>query len=110
MPSTDVTFGITRYTGALIESVETDDTIQVAELAGSNGEIARVHPYQTKTEFSVKGHGTMSVALGVGSSGITGLDSAGVSVIKSIKKTDGNNKFDDWDFSGTHYPSATAVT
>lgn len=108
MSTPDVTFGITRYTGALIESVETDDTVNVAELAGSDGEIARVKTFQSKTEFSVKGHGTMAVVPGVGSSGITGY-TAGVTVIKSVKKTDHNTNFDDWDFSGTNFPSATSI-
>jgi len=66
MPASDVTFGITRHGGALIDSVETDDSVQVKELAGSDGEIARVRPYRKMTEGSVKGHGTLSVVPGVG--------------------------------------------
>ena len=32
MPANDVKFGITRHEGALIDSVETDDSVQVKEL------------------------------------------------------------------------------
>ena len=46
MPANDVKFGISRHTGTLIDSVETDDSVQVKELPGSDGEIARVKPYQ----------------------------------------------------------------
>ena len=42
MPASDVKFGITRHEGALIDSVETDDSVQIKELAGSDGEIARI--------------------------------------------------------------------
>ena len=109
MPATDVTFGIKRHTGTLIDSVETDDSVQVAELPGSDGEIARVHPYQSKTEFSVKGHGTLTVVPGVGSAGITGI-TGGVTVIKSVKKTDHNTNFDDFEYAGSNYPNAQTVT
>ena len=57
MPANDVKFGISRHAGTLIDSVETDDSVQVKELPGSNGEIARVKPYRKMTEGSVKGHG-----------------------------------------------------
>ena len=47
MPASDVKFGITRHTGALIDSVETEDSVQVKELPGSDGEIARVNAWRT---------------------------------------------------------------
>ena len=108
MPATDVTFGITRHTGALIDSVETDDQVTIAELSGSDGEIARVKPHASKTTFSVKGHGTLTVVPGVGSSNITTL-TTGLTVIQSVKKTDHNTNWDDWEYSGTNYPSAIAA-
>lgn len=46
MPARDVKLGITRHEGALIDSVETDDSLQVKELVGSDGEIARVNTLQ----------------------------------------------------------------
>ena len=46
MPANDVKFGISRHAGTFIDSVETDDSVQVKELPGSNGEIARVNPQQ----------------------------------------------------------------
>ena len=35
-----------RHTATLIDSVETDDSVQVKELPGSNGEIARVNAWR----------------------------------------------------------------
>ena len=46
MPANDVKFGISRHAGTLIDSVETDDSVQVKELPGSNGEIARVNAWR----------------------------------------------------------------
>ncbi len=68
MPANDVKFGICRagdmrralrvlrwrcraahcrHAGTLIDSVETDDSVQVKELPGSNGEIARVNAWRS---------------------------------------------------------------
>ena len=106
MPASDVKFGISRHEGALIESVETDDSVQIKELAGSNGEIARVKPYRKMTEGSVKGHGQLSVVPGVGESG---LSNAGVTVITNVKKSESNEDFDGWEYSFKNYPNAEAV-
>jgi len=108
MPATDVKFGITRHAGTLIDSVETDDSVQVKELAGSNGEVARVHSYKRMTEGSVKGHGELAIVPGVGSSAVTGFDT-GVTVITNVKKSESNEDFDGWEYSFKHYPTAEAV-
>ena len=109
MPASDVKFGITRHTGALIDSVETDDTVQVKELAGSDGEIARVKTYRQMTEGSVKGHGDLSIVPGVGDPGVSGLPTGGVTVITNVKRNESNEDFDGWDYSFKHYPNAESV-
>ena len=130
MPANDVKFGISRHTGTLIDSVETDDSVQVKELAGSDGEIARVNawrasallqnaertlhgrrsvnPYRKMTEGSVKGHGALTVVPGVGESGVSGV-AGGVTVITNVKKSENNEDFDGWEYSFKHYPTAEAV-
>lgn len=111
MAATDVKFGITRHEGALIESVDTTDKIDVKELPGSSGDIARVHDYNPTTDFSVKGHGTLTLTPGFGDSGITDIDEAlsGVTLIKEVKRSEANQDFDGWEYSGTHYPNAESV-
>jgi hypothetical protein len=94
----------------LIDSVETDESVQVKELAGSNGEIARVKTYRTMTEGSAKGHGQLSVVPGVGASGVTGVAATGVTVITNVKKSESNEDFDGWEYSFKNYPSAESVT
>lgn len=93
MPANDVKFGISRHAGALIDSVETDDSVQIKELAGSDGEIARVKPYRQMTEGSVKGHGELSVVPGVGDPGVSGLPTGGVTVITNVKRSENNEDF-----------------
>ena len=108
MPSADVTFGITRYQGSLIESVETTKSVQVKELIGSDGEVARVKVYKTMTEGSVKGYGSITIALGIGDSGVSGV-SGGVTVIHELKLSEKNEDFNTWEFSFKNYPNATAA-
>ena len=108
MPATDVKFGITRHAGALIDSVESSDKVDKKELKGSNGDVARVHTYNPTTSFSVKGHGTLTVVPGVGSSGITDL-AGGLTVIDEVKHTESNDDFDGWEYSGMNYPNAQQV-
>ena len=109
MPATDVKFGITRHAGALIDSVESTKKIEKKELRGSNGNIARVHPYNPTTSFSVKGHGTTTVVPGIGASGITDL-TGGVTLIEEFKASESNDDFDGWEYSGMIYPNAQEVT
>lgn len=108
MPATDVKFGITKHAGALIESVEVTNKKDKKVLKGSNGEDARVKGYNPTKSFSVKGHGSLTVAPGIGASGITGI-TGGVTFIDEVKETEANEDFDGWDYSGTHHPSAQDV-
>jgi len=108
MPATDVKFGITRHEGALIETLETSDKIEKKVLKGSDGVDARVKAFNTTTSFSVKGHGSLTVAVGIGDPEIDGI-SGGVSVIEELKKHEQNDDFDGWEYSGTNHPEAEDV-
>jgi len=109
MPASDVKFGISRHQGTLIDSVETDESLQVKELPGSDGEIARVKLYRKTTEGSVKGHGALAVVPGVGDPGVSGLAAGGVTVITNVKRTESNEDFDGWEYSFKNYPNAEAL-
>lgn len=108
MPATDVTFGITRHAGALIDSVETTTSVEKKVLKGSTGNDVRIKAYNQTTSFSVKGHGTTSVVPGFAGSGISGL-TGGVTLIETFKRTDTNDDFDSFEYSGTHYPNGQDV-
>jgi len=107
--ATTATFGISRVTGALIQSVETTDKIEKKVLKGSNGNDALVKPYNPTTTGSVKGHGALTVVPGVGDSGVSGLGTGGVTIIDDVKKTEGNEEFAGWEYAFTYYPNATVL-
>lgn len=110
MSATDVKFGISRFAGALIESVETTDKVETKELRGSDGNFARVHTYNPTADFSVKGHGEMTlVPGGTETPDIDGFPVDGYTVLKELKRTESNDDFDGWEISGTNYPNAEVV-
>src|SRR5262245_40038399 len=108
MPATDVKFGITKHAGALIESVETTKKVEKKVLKGSTGNDARVKTYNPTTSFSVKGHGALTVAPGIGNAGISTI-TGGVTVIEELKESEANEDFDGWEYSGTNHPTAQDV-
>jgi len=108
MPATDVTFGITLNPGALIDSVEVEAKIEQKALKGSDGNVARVHVFNPTNSGSVKGHGALTVVPGVGNPGVTGI-TAGVTVITSVKNSEKNEDFSDWEYQFENYPNATEV-
>jgi len=109
MPATDVTFGITKHQGALIESVELERKVEQKALKGSNGNVARVHVYNPTNSGSVKGHGALSIVPGIGDPGVAGA-SAGVTVITSVKETESNDDFGSWEYQYENYPHAQEVS
>ncbi|MDR3406380.1 MAG: hypothetical protein P4L99_28100 [Chthoniobacter sp.] len=108
MPATDVKFGITRNTGALIETLESTDKVEKKVLKGSDGNAARVKTFNPTTTFSVKGHGTLTIVPGIGTSGITDI-AGGITVIDEVKRDEKNDDFDGWSYSGENYPNAQSV-
>ena len=109
MPATDVTFGITKHQGALIESVELEKKTEMKALKGSNGNVARVHVYNPTNSGSVKGHGELSIVPGIGDAGVAGA-TTGVTVITSVKETESNDDFASWEYQYENYPNAQEVS
>lgn len=102
---TALSFGIQSHSGAFIESIDCDATIEVAELLDSQGKVGRVHPWKPMSKGTVKGHDTMTVAPGEGDPGL-GV-SGGVTLITSVKTSEGNDKYNGWEYSWSNYPDAT---
>ena len=109
MPATDVTFGITKCSGALIDSVEVEHKIEQKALKGSNGDVARVHVFNPTNSGSVKGHGTLTVVPGIGDPGVNGI-TGGVTVITSVKESESNEDFGGWEYQFDHYPNAESLS
>ena len=97
-------FGIVSNSGTLIEAIDNDATVEVAELLDSTGEVARAHPYKNMSKGTVKGHGTISVLPGVGDAGVGA--NGGVTIITSLKNSEKNTEWNGWEYSYTVYPGA----
>lgn len=107
--ATDVHIGCTLHAGALTEEVEITQNIEEKVLKDHLGVNARVKAINPTKDFSVKGHGTLTATLGIGSAGISSI-TTGISVIKQIKYTEKHDDYDGWTYNGTNHPSAQSVT
>ncbi|GEM_PF-6254523 len=107
--ATSVTFGISRVTGTFIQSVETTAKIETKVLKNSKGQSALINTYDPTTSGSVKGHGALALAPGIGDPGVSGLGTGGVSVIEEVKNTEGNEEFAGWDYNFKYFPNGTAL-
>lgn len=104
MPSANG-FGITQVDGESIESVDVSFDTETKMLMNAYGEFSEAKVYDVTASFSVKGFGTPSVSIG-GSSGAPDLVSGKV-IVTSVKRTQTNEDFERFEYSGTAYLSAS---
>lgn len=104
MPSTNG-FGINQLGGESIESVDVSFDTESKLLIDAYGEFSEAKIYDITASFSVKGSGTPSVSIG-GASGAPDLVSGKV-IITSVKRTQTNEDFERFEYSGTAYLSAS---
>jgi hypothetical protein len=103
MPSANG-FGISALTGTLIESVEISYESEEKMLMDRLGEFSEARLIDTTTTFTVRGSGEPTVTIGGTSGAPTGAE--GKIVITSVKRTQVNDDFEKFEYSGTAYPSA----
>jgi hypothetical protein len=99
--------GVQSVSAELIESVETTKSLDTKMIMSSEGGFGAGKGFDPKFEFSVKGRGAATVDAGgaVGAylpEGITG----GVTVITSVKLSEKNDDFNEFEISGVNYPQA----
>lgn len=104
MPSANG-FGISALTGTLIESVEISYESEEKMLMDRLGEFSEARLIDTTTTFTVRGAGDTGVTVGGTSGAPTGAD--GKVVITSVKRTQVNDDFEKFEYSGTAYPGAS---
>lgn len=103
MPSANG-FGIQALVGTLIESVEISYDSETKMLMDRAGEFSEARVMDITHGFTVRGAGDTGVTIGGTSGAPTGVD--GKVVITSIKRTQTNEDFERFEYSGTAYPSA----
>lgn len=103
MPSANG-FGITLVADTLAESVDVSFETDVKVLIDKSGEFNQAQVYDVTASFSVKGSGSTAIAIGSASGAPSNL--SGKVVITSVKKSQSNEDFEKFEYSGTCYLNA----
>lgn len=104
MPSANG-FGISALTGTLIESVEISYDSETKMLMDRSGEFSEARVMDTTHGFTVRGAGDTGVVIGGTSGAPTGVN--GKVVVTSIKRTQTNEDYERFEYTGTAYPNAS---
>jgi hypothetical protein len=109
MPAVTAAIGISSFTSGTISKVTTSRKTETKVLKDRTGAFSAACTYDPTAEFSVEGSGDYpSITLGVASSNIPSTISGGIIVIDSYSKTEKNDDFASWKYSGKQFPGATA--
>ncbi len=94
-------FGLTPPTGGTVEESTSEDEIEIKTIKDATGTTCRAVPSKMiKTTVTLKGRGLASIALAAGALGGT------VKVI-SVKNTESNDDFPNYEMTGTSYATAS---
>ena len=105
MPVGPSNIGITQATGTLLESVEWERKLEEKVIKDLSGGFGQGQAFDPLIEFSVKGRGDTAMAVGVGASGIAAI-TGGTTLILKVKRSQKNDDFNSFEYSGTNYPNA----
>jgi len=105
MPAGPSNIGITQATGTLLESVEWERKLEQKVIKDLSGGFGQGQAFDPLIEFSVKGRGDTAMAVGVGASGIAAI-TGGTTLILKVKRSQKNDDFNSFEYSGTNYPNA----
>ena len=105
MPAGPSNIGITQATGTLLESVEWERKLEEKVIKDLSGGFGQGQTFDPLIEFSVKGRGDTAMAVGVGASGIAAI-TGGTTLILKVKRSQKNDDFNSFEYSGTNYPNA----
>lgn len=100
------TFGITKISGTLVESVDVTLTAETKELITSAGAHSTARNVDTQFSFSVKGKGDLpAISLGGDVGEPTGV--TGKVIVTKITTSQTNEDWQGWSYDGVAYPAAT---
>ena len=105
MPAGPSNIGITQATGTLLESVEWERKLEEKVIKDLSGGFGQGQAFDPLIEFSVKGRGDTAMAVGVGATGIAAI-TGGTTLILKVKRSQKNDDFNSFEYSGTNYPNA----
>lgn len=100
------TFGITKITGTLVESVDCTLTGETKELINADGTHSEATIMDTQFSFSVKGKGDLpAITLGGAAGEPDGV--TGKVIVTKITEMQTNEDWQGWSYDGVAYPAAT---
>jgi len=105
MPAGPSNIGITQATGTLLESVEWERKLEEKVIKDLSGGFGQGQAFDPVLEFSVKGRGDTAMAVGIGAAGISAI-TGGTTLILKVKRSQKNDDFNSFEYSGTNYPNA----
>ena len=103
--------GVQSVTAELIESVESTKQMESKMIMSNEGGFGEARTFDPTYEFTVKGRGTTSVKAGDESAAgyMPDIISGGRTIITSVKMTQTNDDYNEFEISGVNYPEATAL-
>jgi len=100
------TFGITKITGTLINSVDVTHSAETKQLINASGQFAAARNVDDSFQFSVSGFGDLpSIAVGDNSGAPDGV--SGKIVITKVTLSESNDDWNKWSYDGTAYAHAS---
>ena len=101
--------GVQSVTAELIESVETTKSLDTKIIMSSEGGFGAGKGFDPKFEFTIKGRGTTTMDAGGNPTMIPEGITGGITVITSVKVSEKNDDFNEFEISGVNYPQAQAL-
>ena len=101
--------GVQSVTAELIESVETTKSLDTKMIMSSEGGFGAGKGFDPKFEFTIKGRGTTTMDAGGSPTMIPEGITGGITVITSVKLSEKNDDFNEFEISGVNYPQAQAL-
>ena len=103
--------GVQSVSAELVESVEATKTMESKMIMSTSGGFGAAKTFDPKYEFTVKGRGTTTIDAGATSAAgyLPSYISGGRTIITSVKLSEKNDDFNEFEISGVNYPDAQAL-
>jgi hypothetical protein len=103
--------GVYSAGGEFIESTEATAQLETKMIMSSEGGFGAAKTYGVTYNFTTKGRGSTNQKAGDTTTTLVPdfLPTGGVCVVTSVKSTEKNDDYNEFEVSGTYYPEAAAI-
>jgi hypothetical protein len=92
--------------GDYVDEISVDTSVELITRKGTDGVTKKVDSVDPTSEFSIKGGGAPTLALGVGAVSIKELE-GGVKAVEKKNHTQKRGEYDEFSTNGKHFPGAS---